>query len=257
MTFQDRLVDAVLCGRALLPGFIQVEPGIEAMIDAVRWDVREALDYGLDVDKVAAQLGTDPDVILNASGQRYWIRFGVSARTAQQIADALGLTLSTAILEDWIHKMAPKKLRARTFSPDHYRIDALETMISHSIAIDARIREAQLKPDELRSTIGKAWILDVNLDRGAKAVNYGWYDPAAPYLSVTGIKLWQSVGTRHNADHADYSQTLRLIRTSTRDPAKLLPNYANRYPLPARVPGVAIEDHDTERPPPPKDDRID
>lgn len=52
---------------------------------------------------------------------------------------------------------------------------------------------------------GKDWI------RGAKpgrALNYGWDRAPDP----RAIDMWQSLGTRHDASHTDYSQTLRLVR---------------------------------------------
>lgn len=54
------------------------------------------------------------------------------------------------------------------------------------------------------SNAGKQWI------HGAKpgrALNYGWYDRRAP-----NGRIWQTLGTRHNDLHTDYSQLTMVAR---------------------------------------------
>jgi hypothetical protein len=69
---------------------------------------------------------------------------------------------------------------------------------------------------------GKIWAItgDVYADRVAPgtayhykcAVNYGWHGHGAPLLAVTpGQTVVQSVGTRHDAAHFDYSQVAVLV----------------------------------------------
>jgi len=68
-------------------------------------------------------------------------------------------------------------------------------------------------------TVGKHWILSNKAGPGT-AVNYGWHFQAdtfeggkyEPSVSLPGVRCIQGVGTRHNAGHVDYSQTVVLAR---------------------------------------------
>lgn len=54
------------------------------------------------------------------------------------------------------------------------------------------------------SNAGKNWIIGA---APGMALNYGWYDPEAP-----NGRMWQSLGTKHNAQHHDYSQLTMLFQ---------------------------------------------
>lgn len=142
------------------------------------------------------------------------VRVAVSARTAQLVADALGMSLATAALEDEIWRVAEIRLEPATFSPARFRIDAWETVERHSAAVDARLQGTPAMPGDLVAGVGKAWVLDDRaIDRPGRAANYGWHSAGAPYRPVTaGVpKVWQPLAFAHNLDHFDYSQTLRLV----------------------------------------------
>jgi lambda repressor-like predicted transcriptional regulator len=142
------------------------------------------------------------------------VRVAVSARTAQLVADALGMSLTTAALEDEIWRAAAIRLEPATFSPTRYRIDAWETTVRHSAAVDAQLAGTAAVEGDLVACVGKAWVLDDRLAaRPGRAANYGWHsERRAPYRPVTaGLpNVWQPLAFAHNLDHFDYSQTLRL-----------------------------------------------
>jgi hypothetical protein len=81
-------------------------------------------------------------------------------------------------------------------------------MERHSRQVDSAVNKNPQLPG-LISTVGKHWITHDKL-RSKKqcGVNYGWHDKKAPYRGKGGISMWQTVGTRHNWSHVDYSQVL-------------------------------------------------
>lgn len=151
------------------------------------------------------------------------VRFGVTAQTAQRIADMIGAILPTPKLEDMTWRKCNTLLRAVTSLPGPKGVRYMANCADeeHSAAIDqslAKLRSAGISQFGLLATIGKSWVICKALEHPERlayglrtAANYGWHDPAAPYLGATGIKLWQQVGTRHNDEHVDPSQTCRLI----------------------------------------------
>jgi hypothetical protein len=130
-------------------------------------------------------------------------RASVSATSAQRICDDKGWTLLTSLMVDDVHRAS-----ASAFVPITRvgkTITALADPKAYSAAVDARVAHTPGRPT---SSVGKDWILDRNIT-GDTAVNYGWHDVGAPYRSVSGLALWQSVGRRHNRWHIDASQVLR------------------------------------------------
>ena len=148
------------------------------------------------------------------------VRVPVSARTAQHCADALGSSLTTPLIEDLIFQAADVRIRAFTIETG----PALQPSIGWSQAVEnsKRIDEALAAegalPSQLVATVGKAWCLgNVLFAKLGRALNYGWHAKGATEHAVSDeLMVWQSIGTRHNADHWDYSQTLRLVRRSCR-----------------------------------------
>src|SRR5690606_37586545 len=114
-----------------------------------------------------------------------------------------------------------------TFNPTSFNIAARKTILAHSTKIDNAIGAQThvttsdtlgevdalrvcLKLAPLVATVGKSWVSS----RAGGVVNYGWHGGSAAYGAVTkGLKVWQTMGRRHNADHYDYSQTLRLVKS--------------------------------------------
>jgi hypothetical protein len=144
----------------------------------------------------------------------------VSHRSAQAIADLLDLRLLTPRLVDRIARQAdiwiePLLDPART---------SKASMVTHSVYLDARIPASGLV-----AGVGKQWVTSRRLERpelldyGKSAgINYGLEtrNPAAPpskpgprpSTSEPTIRVWQTVGGKHNVDHLDNKQTLRLAR---------------------------------------------
>ncbi len=88
------------------------------------------------------------------------------------------------------------------------------------------------------SNAGKDWI------EGAKpgrALNYGWDTDERPEVT----SMIQTLGTKHDDMHTDYSQTLRLVRAIDPDDDGILDRIMNLAPnlrTVARALGVALED---------------
>lgn len=133
------------------------------------------------------------------------VRVSVSHRTAQRIADLLGFWLPTPKICDLIHASASVVLRAHPQTPDA-TMDDTAVMVAYSRLLDREIDDRLARGGHV-STIGKDWV-NTNrlLGRPDLAANYGMHDRRAP-----NGKVWQSLGTRHNPDHADYAQLVRAI----------------------------------------------
>jgi hypothetical protein len=178
------------------------------------------------------------------------IYVGVSARTAQRLADILGCTLPSAKLFDLGYLAAKHQLEPVTYAPGSKHrfvclggrrvvvsdIGAWEVIVEHTIAVGVQLAAFGAQPGELVMGQDKAWILDAGTKQG-RGCNYGFYSARAPNRAVSpGLTLWQSVGTAHNLEHQDYSQSFRPARL--RDGA-VLPTHSD--PAPARYPGVDPE----------------
>lgn len=139
-----------------------------------------------------------------SNGNRF--RFQVTANLTQQCADLLDASMMTAKLMDLSYQQASLKIDA-TILP------ALSQMSStyYSKHWNSLLEKKRVGHTGLFRDCGKAWILDNKIASSAGAVNYGFYDRKALYTNPQGIKMWQTLGTRHNASHQDYSQTLFLM----------------------------------------------
>lgn len=136
------------------------------------------------------------------------IRITVDASVAQRIADILGCSLTTPKLEDEIYITSTVKVPILTEASDN-TMGTNRVMIAHSKKIDSYT----MGRAGLIGGIGKSWCLgNILLTKPDKAINYGFFAPNAPHLSVTGrTRVIQQPGTAHNAFHWDYSQNLRLV----------------------------------------------
>jgi len=140
------------------------------------------------------------------------IRFMVTAIETQELADALGLMMTTPKIEDLISIDAEVSISPIT--QINGKITALASSEDYSAAIDKKLDKDSA--GKLISTIGKSWVLSNRLGQGKygihTACNYGWVHPTARYNAVTrGLKCWQSPGFAHNDVHRDASQVLRLV----------------------------------------------
>lgn len=144
------------------------------------------------------------------------VRVPVTAQTTQVLADFLGCSPTTALLEDMIHEAATVRVVPPTFDYTIMQSDGAVRGFSRQIDEQVAGRAG------LVSCVGKSWVLDnLALDHPGKAINYGLITPSAPYASVSGkFRLWQQPSWAHNSEHWDYSQTCRLCKL---DPGAKLP----------------------------------
>lgn len=136
------------------------------------------------------------------------VRVAVSDDTAREVARLLGFHLTTPKIEDLIFQSAKHRAIPVAFSEKR---SSWETIKAHCHAVEVQLPNDR-DPADIVATVGKSWV-DLAKPTGAKAVNYGWHGgPMARSNAVTpGLKVIQPVSTFHNRQHADYSQTLRLV----------------------------------------------
>jgi hypothetical protein len=138
-------------------------------------------------------------------GSRY--RPQVSAALQQRLADFFGGFLPTSAICDMAYMQTKNPVRAVT-------LPAGPEMATVAVAREFNSKVEALRADrtDLFFCVGKDWILSNLLgQRPHCAVNYGFYDPKAPYESHSGMRMWQTRGTRHDPSHRDYSQICHLI----------------------------------------------
>lgn len=134
-------------------------------------------------------------------------RFQVNAHLAQLCADALNASLITSKISDLAYQQAKIKLAATTLPAGP---DMVTT--SKSKKWNVEVEKKRNGQEGLLRDCGKAWILSNQLGQYPNvAINYGFYDPKAPYANKFGTRMWQTIGSRHDSAHTDYSQTLILM----------------------------------------------
>jgi hypothetical protein len=128
------------------------------------------------------------------------VRFDVTAEGAQRIADRLHAILPTPRILQLIWEQADVRLAPCTL-PSDAEMASTARMIAHSQCVDQRIAGRK----GLIVNVGKHWVL-TNRIAGKRnlAANYGWF--------MKGRRPIQTVGTRHDTAHVDYSQVLRLVK---------------------------------------------
>jgi hypothetical protein len=140
------------------------------------------------------------------------VRINASATLQQHIADLLGAYLPTPKIFDQMWAQ-----RAVTVLPCTQPASfSTEAMIKHSACIDAQL--VKLAPTAgIVQTVGKTWALSNKLSPTV-AMNIGWHlekpipgIPFDPAPTLSGAHMIQSPGTRHNAQHSDYSQIVLLV----------------------------------------------
>lgn len=139
----------------------------------------------------------------------YRFRIPVSATLAQQCADYLEASLLTAKISDLAYQQASIKTDSVILYPS-----ADMATIAKSKIWNDRVEKNRSKREGLFRDCGKTWILSNRLLDSQGAVNYGFYDQHAAYANPQGIKMWQTIGTKHNRFHTDYSQTLILMKST-------------------------------------------
>lgn len=154
------------------------------------------------------QVCLDAAYVVLDDGSRF--RFQVSAKLAQLCADALDGSLITSKISDLTYQQTENKSSATTLQAGPDMVTTSKSKLWNSLVEKKRNGDEGFIRD-----CGKAWILSNQLAlRSNMAINYGFYDPKAPYSGRRGLKMWQTLGTRHDSAHTDYSQTL-IIMSST------------------------------------------
>lgn len=143
------------------------------------------------------------------------VRFMVTAIETQELADELGLMMTTPKIEDLIAIDA--EITIAPITQIKGKITALAKSEDYSAAIDKALEGKDIE-GKLISTVGKSWVLVNRLGQGGlkygvhAACNYGWVHSSSRYNAVTkGLKCWQTPGYAHNDVHKDASQVLRLV----------------------------------------------
>ena len=128
------------------------------------------------------------------------VRVTLTARAAQLIADHFNAVLPTVRICDLIWAQARVRISPCFQNPDSAMAHT-SRMVRHSREVDEKARRRA----GLVSNVGKDWVLSNKLEgKPDTAANYGWFQS-----NNTPI---QTLGTRHNISHVDYSQVLRLVR---------------------------------------------
>lgn len=134
------------------------------------------------------------------------MRVSVTPVTAQDIADHFGAYLPTTLIADLVWKQARVHLEPCLFGEPR---SATSRMHDYHEAVEAAVAGRK----GLIENVGKHWVLTNKLlSSPGKAANYGFFSAKAPYVSTSGLRMWQTLGTAHNGSHVDYSQVLRLVR---------------------------------------------
>lgn len=137
------------------------------------------------------------------------IRMSVMAKTAQWITDVIGAHLQTTKICDLVWEQS-MKLPPCIQTPDAAMANT-SRMLAHHQCVEKHMKAT--KPFGLVENAGKHWVISNKLltAPAGRAANYGWYANGAPYVSASGMRMWQTLGLKHNVDHVDYSQVVRCV----------------------------------------------
>lgn len=157
-------------------------------------------------------------------------RVTVNHRTAQQIADSLGVSLISALISDQIWTQAPVRLPTSKLTQTWFEDGTMShtsRMLQQSAHVDRLIAGEHMKGKRgLVADVGKDWVNTMRLwqpytpcptceQDPVRSANYGWHEDkkvTSRAASLPGKYVWQSVGLRHGIKHVDYSQVVRLVR---------------------------------------------
>ncbi len=178
---------------------------IKVFRDAMKFDNIEACTWNL---KPLQSWEADHGKIFNG------VRLPATAHQLQQIADMLNCMMLTPKVIDLIWLQAEIKFNCIV------NINGNIVAVSHVTDVHKKIEEKiqTAGNNGLVSCVGKYWCLinDLkgrpNLHGDKVACNYGWFASNASGPGITpGTKCWQRPGFRHNKQHFDPSQTIRLM----------------------------------------------
>lgn len=185
---------------------------IAVMRDAMRFDNMPPLDWR----RTPASDDDDIDYIYDG------VRLPATPKELQQIADMVGGMLLTPRVIDLIWLQAGVKFDAIVNSGDPYYDIVAEMKVTdvHQLIEAAISDRGSDTGSEIISCVGKYWCLinglgtdaDKKMYGTSTACNYGWCGDNASGPGLTpGVKCWQRPGYKHNIDHIDPSQVIRLM----------------------------------------------
>lgn len=144
------------------------------------------------------------------------VRVETDYRTAQLIADRMGVQMLTPFVDALSYEQADAKLSPTTF-PWNAQMAATKTwMIKASKAIDDKIAAAGYSSADvpLVGNAGKVWVLTIKFSwPGEHPVSHVPHSQAAANhgLYTSAWQPIQNVGVAHNLAHTEYSQMLRYM----------------------------------------------
>lgn len=153
---------------------------------------------------------------ISGSDQKFdGVRLPASAYELQQIADLLDCTMLTPKVIDMIWLQAKAKMDAVVSVKG--AIVATSNVTDVHTAIEKNLSTKD-NGKKLVSCVGKYWCLINGLTNPglaygkATCCNYGWFARSASGPGLTpGTQCWQRPGYRHDNQHLDPSQTIRLM----------------------------------------------
>ncbi len=128
-------------------------------------------------------------------------------RDAVKVAQGYGARLLSVEEADKLFAESPFKL-APCILPPTAMMASREWAEKHDACVREQLERLNWDGHTPVANVGKHWI------RGAaagRALNYGWHDSKAP-----NGRIWQSLGTRHDDAHTDYSQLTYLVKEIAR-----------------------------------------
>lgn len=204
---QDRVLDAIRHGDFIRPDLRSIR---------IKHPTDPALEAFVRVMSDALKLGVPGDSV----------RITVSHRTAQAIADLLGMSMPTAKLTDAYDDTAVEKMEPQNWLRTEGAPSSIEAMEADDRSIDAAAGKVVASP----GTPWKVWINHQRLAHPenephgkATAINYGGFTskPAVqpptpgPRPSETGRRnVYQQAGGFHDVDHVDESQKAWFVDPS-------------------------------------------
>jgi hypothetical protein len=185
------------------------------MRDAMKFDEMPELDW----HREPCGGGISPKIF---SG----VRLPATPMELQQIADMVSGMLLTPRVIDLIWLQAGIKFDAIVNNGKPYGTPEFEIVATMNITDLHELIEKEIHDrggdggNEVISCVGKYWCLinglgtweGRNMYGTYTACNYGWCGDDASGPGVTpGVKCWQRPGYKHNIDHVDPSQAIRLM----------------------------------------------
>lgn len=129
-----------------------------------------------------------------------------SAQLQQKCAEVFTASLPTPKIMDMSYVQASIKLDCVSLAAG-----AKMSTVDYSKLYNQEFEKRRAGREGLIRDAGKSWVLSNRLGESKNiAINHGFYSKSGSSISG-GVKLYQSVGGRHNFLHTDYSQLIQLV----------------------------------------------